>query len=1185
MLIEDFRKLYRATIQDASHGKLILLDAPTGSGKSYTVTQFLCERAQQDANFKAFFVSDQKKNLPIDDFINCWNQPTSNASASANRKIAILRSLSDTVDRLLADWDNQHIPNLLASDSAFTEALQNLKSQRKLYRLAVGLNSNLDHSKIIRTAEYQIRKVITQILCQEANIKCGANGIDQETQKQIRQYLIKNETPLSVWLSDVYPTINLPSYQIYILSTDKWIRSYQDFFKPGGVSFLFSPIIKDALVVFDEYDTTKQRLWNKAIDEALKVQVDLLPLFNALYSGLSQVEAHAPGNLRALLMSNQELANLLRGANELATDFRLDFLYKVIGTSTVSNYVIHTPLDTIISASRAWNSDFNAKAKIVEVSRTGQDELHFNWMLWRLSGFIRRVNRFIFMIAKRYMDQRNASGRFGTRVISLADSVRSIYHAFGLETNQIEVLLQLATSDNQKLKKPRHAKQVLNQHREFQKRGMDLFWFNDSDQHDFQTEINAAFFSITPEHYLLSLLQRCHVWGLSATAMFPTVIDNYDHAYIREKIGDYLIDGRTLLTDHTIAQFDFTRRYQERNIEVEADIVGLSTSIEATLKALVSSDLTIDWKAIRQLDDQLQRTVKEISQSEVSNSKHQQAYFKERYLALFESFIRFMLRPTASLFVGLQAKLPDNSREMSQELIKHVFTTLRTALADPNQAVELQIVATSKDQNGERVEDQLKRILDFSHDSNRRVYLLSAYLTIGVGQNLQHLLSGVDQKDTVSIANGDEPVQDQRRFTKDADGMYLGAVTNILTNLKTSQLNAEMMRYLTELEYLLDANELGHEDVRQLFKAIAIQKPDFRRRKALPSVVASYTRTIVQALGRMNRTLNKSKHPLVLAHPDVVNSISDMGMDKKRFGPEFRALLALTDQDNAGIANNQQLVINQKNNLTAYCARDIRQLVGYLDKVPERAKEYTEIREFLLRNPTLSKQKMLDNQDAAGRCFQYLPNPNRKVAYTVKALNVKNGEYTFSKQDANLVTVSSETARLDSMLKYPGMRQYFIKNGYATEWKANDYILNPVQFVNLYTGILGEVAGKYILEDLFSIKLAPFTTLANHELFDAKTTTHVAVDYKNWDINHSEDSAKPRRHVHDKLTTLHEHTEASWRSLVVNVVGQAQDRNVERIDDWGMEIASLIDTDGNVTLSKADKMMIGEFLIGKTTSN
>ena len=46
---------------------LLLIDMPTGFGKTHNVIEYICEKVKADPLQKIFFVTSLKKNLPIND--------------------------------------------------------------------------------------------------------------------------------------------------------------------------------------------------------------------------------------------------------------------------------------------------------------------------------------------------------------------------------------------------------------------------------------------------------------------------------------------------------------------------------------------------------------------------------------------------------------------------------------------------------------------------------------------------------------------------------------------------------------------------------------------------------------------------------------------------------------------------------------------------------------------------------------------------------------------------------------------------------------------------------------------------------------------------------------------------------------------------------------------------------------
>ena len=154
--------------------------------------------------------------------------------------------------------------------------------------------------------------------------------------------------------------------------------------------------------------------------------------------------------------------------------------------------------------------------------------------------------------------------------MTIDDACHSIYNALGLSGEQIKVLLSLGHdySSAQGIKSNYHAHST---HR-FQQQGLSLFQMMNDYQHEFRTDIDASFFKVTPERYLLNLLNKANILGLSATATLPTVLDNYDLTYLREMLGPRMINGIEFLSAETQEELDFEGRYAKGNIQVNAEM-------------------------------------------------------------------------------------------------------------------------------------------------------------------------------------------------------------------------------------------------------------------------------------------------------------------------------------------------------------------------------------------------------------------------------------------------------------------------------------------------------------------------------------------------------------------------------------------------------------------------------------
>ena len=77
-----------------------------------------------------------------------------------------------------------------------------------------------------------------------------------------------------------------------------------------------------------------------------------------------------------------------------------------------------------------------------------------------------------------------------------------------------------------------------------------------------------------------------------------------------------------------------------------------------------------------------------------------------------------------------------------------------------------------------------------------------------------------------------------------------------------------------------------------------------------------------------------------------------------------------------------------------------------------------------------------------------------------------NVSVTFRQDRGHSLKVSEEGTKLRKLLQIPGARELFERNGWATSFQTNDYIMTPPLWNNIYKGALGEVVGKFLLENI-----------------------------------------------------------------------------------------------------------------------
>ncbi|RRK09185.1 hypothetical protein D1831_14225, partial [Lactiplantibacillus garii] len=684
MKIEDFDNMYEALEKRGNRGNLMTLNAPTGSGKTFTITRFLVGKAINDPKFRGFFISDQKKNLNISSFKAEWKN---RSKKPFYQHVAIMRSLTDTVALIIEDFNKRDdgkikgIPRKLFENEQVQERLNLLSDQYYFTKKMMKKENDITTYSALKKSEYVFRQKVIEYLCLKVGVKDSSAN---ESRVKIRNYVRSNVDEVSQWVSKIYPSIDLDHRQICIMTTMKFKKSFPKFFSQGSQEFLQADVLNDALVILDEFDSTKNQFLSDAIERALMMKTDFLGLFNAIRNGLIELPQNKPTELSEIILNKTNYTQLLKRANQMCQRYKLDYLYKSDESNTSDNYIFHLPYYLLISGNENWETHLNSEKKRVDINHSQEkNNLHFSEMLAQVTIFLEKFAKVFFSAARQYADSVNKLRVSTENQMTIHDASYSIYNALGLTNDQIDVLVAV-WEDLGFRQIPQQSKFFGTNTRpagyqQFQKRGLQIFALADSDRHAMRTNINGAFLQQTPERFLLDVIKKANVLGLSATADIKTVLDNYDMDYLKDQLQGHFFQGKQCLTDATKAQFNIAKKYDEMGIQVSAfcayekNYSMKNQMTDVIAQRLTSSELEIiDGADLDKLNHIFNKGVSRLDDN----------YFVQRYLELFDSFVIFLRQPTATSFLGLQGPLPNDNTDykMNAGFIQQIFDQLRTIL-------------------------------------------------------------------------------------------------------------------------------------------------------------------------------------------------------------------------------------------------------------------------------------------------------------------------------------------------------------------------------------------------------------------------------------------------------------------------------------------------------------------------
>lgn len=1145
---------------------LLLLDAPTGSGKTYQVCKYIHEAVKRDKdasiNRKYFFITTQKKNLPIEELRAIFTDAGDGKLFSE----AVLRvdSNTDSVRGFLKrDAGDDAIP----SEIRETKEWQNLtKSEQMLSSLEDLLKSPEDFKGAFDDAEGAFRRMAAR------QLQAAFKTVDE------RLEALKSDKNWQ-WLGKMYPAAFMKEKRVICMSVDKFFLPFATLVDETCTLY-DSPSIEGSVVFIDEVDASKKVLLDRIIGDGLKTRVDELELFLTLHSSLQShvfpIDLTRPSSkqkrsLEYVIDKNKRIAQ------GIFDEYSLCYNFKTRGARTGDkNFLFHD---------YSYFSVLQSKMKHVSVETSHEDQLNHiilsadkneeqkdqstneSYRLPRMLGEVRGfINHFIGgarLLAQNYKE-RKSEAEGANVVFTLDQAVETVLSEF---TNGRDYT---NGGDQKNWLKPRVLSGVHNKVQVHENQVVDLsFWesgfryyaFEDSPLHDTSSTVMMTSFDTTPEKLLLALCKRAKVLGISATASVRSNVGNYDIEYLEQRLQDDFVRLTDEEDERIKKRFDEANNYE--GVKVNVELVG----------ADAASYKEESWQAVFDDEEAASAVFWYVERNIKDDSNHYKAI---RYFKIAFVFRRFLEKDDIRSFLCMLNRSPkENDAELSRDVLSYIFDQVAK-----DQGIESDVccnvaylVGTEYDNNKG---DILSRLV-----SGEKLFVISTYQTIGAGQNLQYTIP----KDLEGklVKTGRESDQ------KDFDAIYLDEPTNLLVNINDGLKEEDLVRWLFQVEALKERGELSQDDalkaITAAFKCWALQKrvftPNVPDLYACPSVARYAAIRLIQAIGRICRTGNKQSNVWVFADRAIAGSVDPDVIKGGCYNHEvvklFSALPPLSWQP--------EPTTEAENQASLSSCKAASYIKSYLGGQWSRRyiEQWQEIRRLTLMFPTMTCEEAKRNRFAD--LYVTLPSQDSPIYYT------QQGDYThvqvfFSKPAVRDVYQVCETAaRLDKLMSYPDLRQWFKAQGFATTFGSGEVVMSPPLFNNIYKGALGEVCGKWFFDRLSDrlpdVELEEITDEAAFEVFDFKVVGKpVYVDFKNWGAATDFEEAAMLKKIQDKARGI------GARGVVVANIFHAQGDTKLRFEDpldgvRLLRVPALLAGEGEVRLVDdavgAIKDFIGEF--------
>lgn len=1127
----DIMKKY---VENENTNGLLLVDMPTGSGKTYSAIQFIYDSCMNPDNKKRkyIFVTTLKKNLPFEDLKKRFEE--SGNSNLYDEKVLVIDSNMDSVIDGWNDEVDKSIPLELKNTEEYkifkreVSCLKKSREKKNEYEKDFIFSIEEDFR---RNTEKRFRNMIVQYFSKEFN------NID-------KKLMAIKTNPKWHWIGQLYPAAFTRDKQVLFMSMDKFLSRNTTIVEPSYM-FVNSDIIKEAVIFIDEFDATKETILKNIINNGLRDKVNYIELFKDIYSALHMDEFPTVLTTPSRQYiekydKKRNLSSLITRIREISESifdtFSLRFKHRTIGEmeDTYQNYMFqdhqyHSILSDTSKKFISMRSDTKQKINNIcfETKKPIYEKNNIQSMLGQLRGFVTFFCRAVYILSINYLQNKNERRSKEDDEFTMESSIKSVLDLFRLNNDSIDYLTSqiLITSRKDKNKFTSSDFDL-----SFYDKGFRYYAFENDKEHDMQSQIMMYSFQLTPEKILLRYCEKAKVIGISATATVPTVLGNFDIGYLKDKMQELFVelDGEE---KRRLAQ-EFNEQQNYENVNIHTELLGskISYSKESWYEVFLNQELA------ENIYDMIQRLFGE--------NDDNGDYAKERYLRISLAFKQFVTHNDIHSFLCVLTKHP---RANDKYLDRNTLHTIFKYIAKENGWKDYKdnvVVYLDGSEYDDKKNTMIERLA-----AGEKLFVISVYQTIGAGQNLQYPVPERLQDSVVKIN------ERNTNNEKDFDAIYLDKPTNLIVQLGDNLDEKEFAKYIFQMEFLQEKGELSVDDtIKNIKRAFRTYMMGHSTRDFYADVyhkqsyVSLSTRYVIQAIGRICRTNKKNKNVYVYAANNIAESIDVSIVKGRQFNYEFMALV--DEVKRYGAKTPEQASLENIASLKSIKVnKDITNMLEH-SWTQDKVDKWKTLRLLTLQHPNPSKEDA-DSNFAIKAYYIELPEKMDRIHYSQEE-DFNNVSVSFKQDQYHTNCLCSANAKLDLMMTIPKVKEYFETNGWATKFVPNDYIMTPPLWNNIYKGALGEVVGEFLFDLLFREKLEEIENLEYFELFDYKVSdSSIYVDFKNWQEGITENKNGILNKIAEKAKICNAEC-----VLVINVVAE-NEWNVSRFDYEGIHIVSV----------------------------
>lgn len=1092
---------------------LLLLDLPTGFGKTYETLKFIYDNYQK-SDKKIVFLTELKKNLPHDTTLKKFFEKD-NRLAVFEQDVVFINSNVDCVLGNLIPNENE-IPDFIKESQEFRTLRRNIIDFQSLSKKKDETSNRLSErikTEIQKENEPAFRQFISNLFYE--------NG----KKKEERAALLKNDKNFQ-WIAKVYPASLSFEKKIFFLSVDKFLVKNSPIVQKSYY-FFDKDFLKNALIFIDEFDASKEVVLKNIIETQLKKRIDIIGLFEQIYSSFSSLtipkiyykNSQKWEKKKEKKTDSQDITQIIENLKneviKINDAYNVSYSVKTYGLDYQRNFLFHDyQYHTIVGNERNFiYLEQDKDEQINKVRFVKPDDKQFQKpsvteFLSAIKGFINYFKGGAKLIAENYQQIKNENP--STEDFSFESALSSFFDELKLTKEQKDYLLdsiQVKQFQNKQNNQETESKNDFS----FYNNGFRYYDFEDSEMHDTKSKIFVTDLDRTPEKLLLDLANNNLVVGISATAKMKTVIGNYDLKYLRKNLGDNFLELNT--TEIQALKTEFAKR-NENYVSVKAEFLGID-DWKKTLKNFAFDKVT---------------TNELLTELEKYENTESQNFELKRYLKIAKVFQEFISNDNIQSFLCFLNTHPTDKEKSNCKLsvLEMLFVAIvkkhqKGSLFQNNKG-ELDIKKSFRVLNSKSFEDKKEEILA-TLETGQKLFLMTTYATLGAGQNIQYALDNFDELLASSkIKQTYTPEGYTPEKLKDFDAIYLDKPSNLLVNINAEELNDfDVNKRIFQAEMLFQSNKIFYQqlvyEIKKTFKQAYYKDRRFdiffpkEVHKSLYSTedYRNYVaKEVIQAIGRINRTHFKNSEVYIFADKEIAPQIKFFDTSNYLCLKEFEALIAQAQfEEGKEPQESDNIMEIEQNNI--YCHNWINAKVKGKYWNEQNIQDWNELRRIVLKYPTVSKQEFENLGELKDWQFIYMPmldadfkdfEPKNRYHFT------QENDYTTVKIDFsdNGKEVSAQVIHLPELMQIAELKNLFETQGYATDFQVNDYIIAPEIFNNIYKGALGEVIGKYIFEK-YVLPEKELQELPNEifERFDFMLENGNYIDFKFWNEENNQE--------------------------------------------------------------------------------